>query len=123
MPVLQFGRAIVGKGEAMSVIMTLLVNGDAKALERFTSENKEKTRAILEQAKGHGLIAHRFYGADDGGGMMVVDEWPDKQSFEEFFREQESVIMPMMAAAHVTGRPEPTFWEELATGDAVGWGA
>ena len=123
MPVLQFGRAIVGKGEAMSVIMTLLVNGDAKALERFTSENKEKTRAILEQAKGHGLIAHRFYGSADGGAVMVLDEWPDRQSFESFFQEQAEEIRPMFEVLGADVQPEPNFWTELATGDAYGWGA
>jgi len=107
----------------MSVFMTMRASGDPHALEQYAQEHPKEMQGVLDAAKNHGLIAHRFYGADDGGGMMVVDEWPDKQSFEEFFREQESVIMPMMAAAHVTGRPEPTFWEELATGDAVGWGA
>jgi hypothetical protein len=41
----------------MSVIMTLQVTGDPKALEQFTSENTEKMQAVLEAAKRHGLIA------------------------------------------------------------------
>jgi hypothetical protein len=41
-------------------------------------------QGILEAAKRHGLIAHRFYGSDDGGSLMVLDEWPDRQSFESF---------------------------------------
>ena len=55
--------------------------------------------------------------------MMVLDEWPDRQSFESFFREQESEIGPMMEAAGVTSQPEPICWQELATHDAFGWGA
>jgi|SRR5579862_1272568 len=106
----------------MSVIMTLNVTGDPKALEAFASDNREKMEAVLDAARRHGLIAHRFYGSDDGGGMMVLDEWPDRHSFEAFFREQESEIRPMFESAGVTSQVEPTFWEELATHDAYGWG-
>ena len=107
----------------MSVIMTFDVTGDPKKMEQFASENKEKMQAVLEAAKGHGLIAHRFYGSDDGGRLMVLDEWPDRQSFETFFREQQAEIGPMMEAAGVTSQPEPACWNELATHDSFGWGA
>jgi hypothetical protein len=107
----------------MSVIMTLQAAGDPKALEQFYSDNTEKGQAILEVAKRHGLIAHRFYGSDDGGSLMVLDEWPDRQSFESFFKEQEPELRPMFEAAQVTAQIEPTFWHELATNDAFGWGA
>jgi hypothetical protein len=51
------------------------------------------------------------------------DEWTDRQSFESFFREQESQIRPMMKAAGVTAEPEASFWHQLATHDEFGWGA
>lgn len=107
----------------MSVFMTLRVPGDPRGMEQFAKDNPEKMQAVLESAKRHGLIAHRFYGSDDGASMMVLDEWPDRQSFEAFFQEQGPEIQPMMAAAGVTGEPEPTYWQELSTGDAYGWGA
>jgi hypothetical protein len=107
----------------MSVIMTLQVVGDPKAMEQFASDNTEKAQGILEAAKRHGLIAHRFYGSDDGTSLMVLDEWPDRQNFESFFKEQESELRPMFEAARVTAQIEPTFWRELATQDAYGWGA
>ena len=108
----------------MSVIMTLQVVGDPKAVEQFASDNTEKARSILEAAKRHGLIAHHFYGSEDGGSVMVLDEWPDRQSFESFFQEQASEIGPMFeAVTGVTQQMEPTFWRELATQDAYGWGA
>ncbi len=88
----------------MSVRMTLTVTADPKQLEQF-------------------LIAHRFFGSDDGGSLMVLDEWPDRQSFESFFHEQESEIGPMFVSAGVTAQPEPMFWRELETHDAYGWGA
>jgi hypothetical protein len=106
----------------MSVIMTLEVSGDGKGLEQFASENKHTMRAVLEAAEKHGLIAHRFYGSDDGSKVLVLDEWPDRQSFESFFREQEPQIRPMFEAARVTSEPQPTFWRELSTHDAFGWG-
>jgi len=107
----------------MSVIMRLQVVGDPKAVEQFASDNTEKARSILEAAKRHGLIAHRFYGSEDGGSVMVLDEWPDRQSFESFFQEQASEIQPMFEAAGVRAQIEPTFWRELTTHDAYGWGA
>jgi len=106
----------------MSVIMTLQVAGDPKALEQFASDNTDRARRILEAAKHHGLIAHRFYGSDDGGSLMVLDEWPGRKNFESFFQEQESELRPMFEAARVTAQIEPTFWRELATHDAYGWG-
>src|SRR6266571_1054203 len=107
----------------MSVIMTLELTGDPKGLEQFANENRDKMQAVLDAAKQHGLIAHRFYGSDDGGRLMVLDEWPDRQSFESFFQEQESEIRPIFASAGVTSQVEPTFWRELETGEAYGWGA
>ena len=106
----------------MSVIMTLEVVGDPKALEQYASANTEKMQTVLEAAKRHGLIAHRFYGSDDGGSVMVLDEWPDRQSFESFFQEQGSEIRPMLEAAGVSAQVEPKFWRELTTHDAYGWG-
>jgi hypothetical protein len=107
----------------MSVIMSLQVVGDPKAVEQFASDNTKKAQGILEAAKRHGLIAHRFYGSDDGGSLMVLDEWPDRQSFESFFQEQESEMGPSFEAAGVTAQVEPTFWREVAPQAAYGWGA
>ena len=107
----------------MSVIMAFQVVGDPKALEEFAAGNADKARDILEAAKRHGLIAHRFYGSDDGSSLMVLDEWPDRENFESFFQEQEPELRPMFEAAHVTAQVEPTFWRELTTQDAYGWGA
>jgi len=106
----------------MSVIMTLVLDGDAAALERYAAENSEKMRAIHDHAVEHGLIAHRFYGTDDGK-LMVVDEWPDAESFQHFFAHMADEIGPMMAAAGVTGEPHPTFWRKLESQDEYGWDA
>lgn len=107
----------------MPVVMTLEVRGDPSALERFSAENKEMMQGVLEVAKQRGLIAHRFYGSEDGSKILVADVWPDRQSFETFFREQQAVIGPMFDAVGATSAPDPTYWRELSTNDAFGWGA
>ena len=67
----------------MSVIMTLTAKGDPQRLEGIAAQDMERMRSISEQAKQHGLIAHRFYGSEDGR-ILVVDEWPDPESFQRF---------------------------------------
>ena len=104
----------------MSVIVTLQLHGDPGRLEEYAAENKELLAHILDTAKQHGVIAHRFYGTDDGQ-IMVVDEWPDAQSFQKFFEESAAEIGPMMAAVGVTEEPHPTFWRKLETHDEIGW--
>jgi|SRR5437764_4610898 len=106
----------------MSVMMMLTVNGDPRRLEEHAASDPQGMQAILDSAKEHGVIAHRFYGSDDGQ-IMVVDEWPDEQSFQSFFQENGERIGAMMQAAGVTSEPRPGFWRKLDTHDEVGWGA
>jgi quinol monooxygenase YgiN len=104
----------------MSVIMALVVNGDPKKLEEFADADPDRMRAVADSAEEHGLIAHRFYGSDDGR-IMVIDEWPDGESFFRFFEAEQERIGPMMEAAGVTSEPQPTIWRKLETHDEVGW--
>lgn len=106
----------------MSVLMTLRINGDPAAMEKRAAADPDSIRAIADDAKNHGLIAHRFYGSDDGQ-IMVIDEWPDPESFQRFFAANQERIGPMMAEVGATAEPEVTFWRELDTHDQVGWGA
>ena len=107
----------------MPVIMVQELAADPHELEQFAAANKETVRAILEAAKKHGLTAHRFYGSEDGKKVLIVDEWPDRESFESFAEEQAPQIEPMFKAASGTEVSEPTYWRELTTYDAFGWGA
>lgn len=100
--------------------MTMWVQGDPRKLEDHAAANADAMRGIADNAKRHGLIAHRFYGSDDGQ-IMVVDEWPDEQSFQAFFEETRSQIDPMMQAAGVSSEPQVRFWRKLDTNDEVGW--
>ncbi len=106
----------------MSVIVTLRVQGDPSKLEQFAAGNAEGMRSLADKAKQHGVIAHRFYGSDDGQ-ITVIDEWPDAQSFQAFFEESRERIQPMMEAAGASAEPEVIFWRALETQDAIGWGA
>ena len=106
----------------MSVIVTLRVKADPKQLEEQAAADKNKIRSIADDAKNRGLIAHRFYGSDDGQ-IMVVDEWPDAGSFQQFFEANAAQIGPLMAGIGATEPPEVTFWRKLETYDEVGWDA
>ncbi|HKP17649.1 MAG TPA: hypothetical protein VJT84_04160 [Gaiellaceae bacterium] len=105
----------------MSVIMTLRIKGDPRKLEQRAAAEPNSIRSIAERAKDYGVIAHRFYGSDDGE-ILVVDEWPDPESFQRFFKDMEPEIGPMMQEV-ATGEPEITFWRKLETNDDIGWNA
>ena len=107
----------------MPVIMVQELAADPHGLEQFAAANKETVGAILEAAKKHGLTAHRFYGSEDRKKVLIVDEWPDRESFESFAEEQAPQIESMFKAAGETEGSEPTYWRELTTYDALGWGA
>jgi uncharacterized protein with GYD domain len=81
-------------------------------------ESPDRIKSISDRAKEHGVIAHRFYGAE--GQIMVVDEWPDAESFHRFFEALAPEIGPMMQQV-ATSEPEITFWRKLETRDEVGW--
>ena len=104
----------------MSVIVTVGVNGDPERLEAVAAANAERIQGVMQRAIEHGLIGHRFYGAD-GGRIMAVDEWPDAESFEAFFEAVAEDVGFLMGEVGVTDAPEVTFWRKLETGDDYGW--
>ena len=106
----------------MSVLMTLQAKGDPAKLEKLAANEPDRIRAISDDAKRYGLIGHRFYGSDDGQ-ILVLDEWPDAESFQHFFGHMAHQIEPLMAAAGVNEEPHPVFWRELDTRDRYGWNA
>ena len=103
----------------MSVIVTVRVAGDPAKFEEYAKANPDALQGVLEIAKRHGVIAHRFYAGD--GEYMAMDEWPDGDSFHAFFTEAGPQISPMMEGAGVTSEPVPTVWQKMETGDDFGW--
>jgi heme-degrading monooxygenase HmoA len=102
----------------MSVLMTLRVDGDARALEKLAADDPTAITGILEKAKPHGLISHHFYGNDRH--ILVVDEWRDEESFQAFFQEAGEQIQELFGRAGVSTEPETTFWRKLETGGDFG---
>jgi quinol monooxygenase YgiN len=104
----------------VSVIMMLQVDGDPAKLEEFAAANPDKMEGIRNRAVEKGLIAHRFFG-DDNGHILVVDEWPDAESFQSFFEEAQDEIGSMMQEVGVTSQPQPRFLRVLDSHDKYGW--
>jgi hypothetical protein len=102
----------------VSVFMTLWVEGDPAAVEARAAAEPETMQKILDMAKQHGCLYHRFYGQD--GQILVVDEWESEEGFHTFFAAAGDLIGPMMAAAGVTTEPRPAFWRKLDTKDDLG---
>ena len=104
----------------MSVIMTLRMEGDAAKFEEYAAANSEKLQGVVEVAKRHGVTAHRFFASDDGT-IMVIDEWPDPDSFQAFFSEAGQQIQEVTSGAGVSNVQQPEFWRVLESHDKLGW--
>jgi heme-degrading monooxygenase HmoA len=102
----------------MTILMTMRVHGDGEKLEKVAADNPGMLQEILEKASERGRISHRFWAHD--GDIMVVDEWPSRQAFAEFFEEEKEHIKRVMDFAGVTAEPEITYWRKLDTGDDFG---
>jgi len=98
----------------MTVLVTVRVVGDAKALEAMDQSVLE---GISARGKEMGAIAHHFYG--NGTEVLVVDVWPDAESFHAFF-DANTEIPGVMANAGVTDQPTIEFWEPLNVTDGFG---
>ena len=101
----------------MSVLMCLRVEGDAKRLEHIYAEDPNAFANVAARGREAGATYHRFYATDTE--IMVIDEWPDEESFHKFFASQPE-IPKFMAEAGVHSAPEITFYRTLDLGDAIG---
>ncbi len=99
----------------MTVLVTVRVTGDAKGLE---SVDPSVFESVVAKAEGMGATKHRFF--TNGSEILVVDEWPDQATFQEFF-EGTPEVPEVMAAAGVTEQPTIEFWERAGVEDAVNW--
>ncbi len=104
----------------MPVIMALRLKGDPAQFEQYAKDHPEMAE-IKDDAVERGVIAHRFYGSVNGDEVLVVDEWPDPESFQAFFSANEQRIGELTQGAGVTVAGEPEFWRVLDTPDKHGW--
>lgn|SRR5437762_11297363 len=100
----------------MSVIMGLRISVDRGRFEEAINSDQARLQEISERSKQHGAIHHRFYASLAGDEVLVVDEWPDPESFQRFF-EASPEIGAMMGEAGVSSEPRPEFWQVLDTAD------
>jgi hypothetical protein len=100
----------------MPVLMTMRCDADAAKLEAETNKDPELMHVIVSRARSYGLVSHRFYGSPTE--VLVLDEWPDEDSFRKFF-DASPEIGPLMARAGMRGEPQITFWRTLNTNDEV----
>ena len=101
----------------MSVVVILRVPGNPADLERYASgPGGEVMQRIADAAKAAGVIRHTFAGGNNE--VLVIDEWPDEQSFQTFFASQPE-IADVMRDAGAQGPPETAFYRKLNTPDQL----
>lgn len=99
----------------MSVIMVLKVSGNPDDLERYAKgPGAEVMRRVAEAGKAAGAKSHLFAAGDNE--VLVVDEWPDEQSFQNFFAGQPE-IPDIMRDGGAQGQPQISFYRVLDTPD------
>jgi hypothetical protein len=101
----------------MSVLMCLRIEGDATQLEHMYAQDPDVFRKVSAVGKAAGATYHRFYATDNE--ILVIDEWPDEETFHRFF-ESQTEIPKFMAQAGVTTPPVITCYRKLELGDDIG---
>lgn len=76
-----------------TVIVTLPTR-DAATLEKTINES-DQADTILDSARGYGLLTHRF--VSGANSCLVIDQWPDEASFNQFFTANEARIRQMLS--------------------------
>jgi hypothetical protein len=92
----------------MSVIVVGHMKVDPANVERIWVDMKADFEATAKEAKAAGALHHRWGFGD--GEVVIIDEWPDAESFQTFFGSNTRVPQ-LMEAAGVQGPPEFTIVE------------
>jgi hypothetical protein len=92
----------------MSVIVIGRMKVDPANVEKLWADRKADFDAVAAAAKQAGAIHHRWAFGD--GEVLIIDEWPDADSFNGFFSSQ-TKIADLMAAGGVQGPPDFTIVE------------
>lgn len=99
----------------MSVIVTIEFPAAAQIVEKVIHDNGDTMTAISKDGRRHGALHHQFVENPDGR-AVVIDEWPDEESFRQFFATQQD-IPRIMAESGVTEAPVVTVHRVLDTPD------
>ena len=100
----------------MTVIVMTKFPGSASDMERVMDKHAETLQKISKQGADQGCVHHMFV-EDTDGGVLVIDEWDTRESFDAFFAAQQDDIQPMTADAGVTGPPTSTTYRIIDTPD------
>jgi quinol monooxygenase YgiN len=101
----------------MSVVVTIRLTADPAKVEEFAARSPEVMKRVSEAGVAAGCTWHRFFGSDNE--VLVIDEWPDAESFHSFFGSN-AEIPGMMQDVGVTAPPEIKVWRYLDTKDDIG---
>ena len=96
----------------MAVIVLGRMQADPANIQKLWKDRADDFKAVQKAAMAAGAIHHRW-GLGDGF-IVIIDEWPDAASFENFFSSN-AAIPELMQAGGVQGPPEFTIVES-ATG-------
>jgi hypothetical protein len=99
----------------MSVIVVLRITGNPADLEAYAAgPGGEVMKRVAERAKAAGAIRHRFAAGDNE--VVVIDEWPDEQTFGAFFA-NEHEIADVMRDGGAKSEPQVTMYRRMSTPD------
>ena len=87
----------------MSVAVIARLQVDPNALVELFTTKKDVFEGVAKIAKQAGVLHHQFLLGD--GEVLILDEWPDAESFQRFFSSNTDVAA-LMADAGVQGPPE-----------------
>ncbi|HEY1489181.1 MAG TPA: hypothetical protein VGF84_23950 [Micromonosporaceae bacterium] len=100
----------------MSVVVVVRIPGSPDSLESYANgPGAEVMPRVAALGRSAGATRHLFAGGD--GEIVIVDEWPDEQSFQSFFNGQPEVA-DIMRDAGATGAPQISVYRKLNTPDA-----
>ena len=99
----------------MAVMVILRIPGNSADLERYAAgPGGDIMQRIATAGKAAGAIRHTFAGNDSE--ILVIDEWPDEATFQNFFASQHD-IADVMRDGGAQGPPVMTFYRKLNTPD------
>jgi hypothetical protein len=98
----------------VSIFMILRVPGDPAALEQYANANADMMQRIAAAGKAAGATRHAFAAGDNE--ILVIDEWPSADAFQQFFDAQPE-IPRLMQEGGAQGAPEISIYRKLDTPD------
>ena len=87
----------------MSVIVIGRLSVDPANVARLWVDRRADFEDIAQRARAAGATHHRWGFGDDY--VVLIDEWPDAASFQNFFG-TEAAIADLMQAAGMQGPPD-----------------